>query len=69
MEPLKNKAEKEILALKIESLTANNERQVKEIESLKRAMEEARRQIKEIAVKVIESGSSKTSIQETNKMD
>ncbi len=62
------KAEKDISALKIESLTADNGRQAKEIESLKRALEEATRQIKEVAVKVIESGSSKTSMPEANKV-
>lgn len=63
------KAEKEILALKIETLTSENQRQTKEIESLKRALEEATRQIKEVAVKVIEAGSSKTSNQEPGKMN
>lgn len=63
------KAEKDISALKIESLTTDNGRQAKEIESLKRALEEATRQIKEVAVKVIESGSSKTSNQEQGKMN
>lgn len=58
------KAEKDILMLKIEALTSEKERQAKEIESLKRTLEEATRQIKEIAVKVIESGAGKTSNQE-----
>lgn len=53
-----SKAEKEILALKIESLNRENNRQAKEIEILRRSLEEASRQLKEIAVKVIESGRS-----------
>ena len=49
------KAEKEILSLKIESLSSENMRQVKEIEALKKALDEATRQVKDIAVKVIEA--------------
>lgn len=52
------KAEKELLNLKITNLTAENARQTKEIESLKNALDEATKQIKEVAVKVIESGST-----------
>lgn len=52
------KSEKEILGLKISSLTAENARQANEIETLKKSLEEATRQVKEIAVKVIESGAS-----------
>lgn len=51
------KAEKEILGLKIANLETENYRLNKEIEILKRSLEEATRQVKEIAVKVIESGS------------
>ncbi len=50
------KAEKDILNLKITNLTSENNRLNSEIESLKKALEEATRQVKEIAVKVIESG-------------
>jgi len=48
------KSEKEILGLKISSLTAENSRQAAEIETLRKALEEATRQVKDIAVKVIE---------------
>lgn len=60
--------EKEVLGLKIATLTAENSKQLKEIESLKRALEEAARHLKEIAVKVIESGAPATktaSVQES----
>lgn len=50
-------SEKEILGLKISNLEADNSRLNKEIEILKRSLDEATRQVKEIAVKVIESGS------------
>lgn len=52
------KAEKDIFTLKISNLETDNTRLNKEIEILKRSLEEAVRQVKEIAVKVIESGSS-----------
>lgn len=52
------KAEKDILTLRISNLETDNTRLNKEIEILKRSLEEATRQVKEIAVKVIESGSS-----------
>lgn len=52
------KAEKEVLGLKIANLEAENSRLSKEMEVLKRSLEEATRQVKDIAVKVIESGSS-----------
>ncbi|MDO8498782.1 MAG: hypothetical protein Q7S44_03270 [bacterium] len=52
------KAEKELLNLRIQNLTTDNSHQVREIESLKKSLEEATRQIKEVAVKVIESGSN-----------
>lgn len=53
------KAEKDILNLKLSNLTAENSRQFKEIEELKKALDETNKQVKEIAVKVIEaSGNS-----------
>lgn len=55
------KAEKDILNLKITNLTAENNRLNTEIISLKKALEEATRQVKEIAVKVIESGTKSPS--------
>lgn len=57
------KAEKEILGLKIANLETENSRLNKEIEVLKRSLDEATRQVKEIAVKVIESGSSQNKSQ------
>lgn len=53
------KAEKEILALRITNLTSENARQTQEIASLKSSLEEATRQLKDVAVKVIESSSPK----------
>lgn len=52
------KAEKEMQNLKITNLTTENSRQAREIEALRKALEEATQQVKDIAVKVIESGSS-----------
>lgn len=52
------KSDKEILNLRIANLTAENSRQKTEIDSLKKALDEATRQVKEIAVKVIESRSN-----------
>lgn len=52
------KSEKEVLGLKISNLEGENSRQIKEIEILKRSLDETTRQVKEIAVKVIESGSN-----------
>lgn len=49
------KAEKEILALKITNLTSENTRFMKEIEELKKALDQTTREVKEIALKVIES--------------
>lgn len=43
--------------LKEQEVKAENSRLTKEIEILKRSLDEATRQVKEIAVKVIESGS------------
>lgn len=48
------KSEKDLLALKTSNLTTENSRQSQEIASLKQALDEATRQVKEIAVKVIE---------------
>lgn len=49
--------------LKEQEVKAENSRLTKEIEILKRSLDEATRQVKEIAVKVIESGSqAKTQI-------
>jgi len=55
------KAEKEILNLKLESLTAENNKQSVEINALKKALNEATAQVKQIAVKVIEAGSGSSS--------
>lgn len=57
------KAEKEILGLKIANLEADNLRLNKEMEVLKRSLDETTRQVKEIAVKVIESGSNQPKVQ------
>lgn len=51
------KAEKDLLNMKISNLETDNLRLIKETEVLKRSLDEAARQVKEIAVKVIESGS------------
>lgn len=52
------KSEKDLLNMKISNLETDNSRLNKEIEVLKRSLDEATRQVKEIAVKVIESGSN-----------
>lgn len=59
------KAERDILNLKLSNLTVENSRQAKEIEELKKALDESTKEVKEIAVKVIESAgnSSKNSSQ------
>lgn len=49
------KSEKEMLGLKIATLTAEKTRQLNEIESLKKAFDESAKQLKDVAVKVIES--------------
>lgn len=54
------KAEKDLLNMKISNLETDNSRLIKETEVLKRSLDEAARQVKEIAVKVIESGQPKT---------
>ncbi|MBI2085773.1 hypothetical protein HYT74_00365 [Candidatus Daviesbacteria bacterium] len=56
MKEQEQKSEKDILNLKINNLTTENNRLNTEIEVLKKALEDATRQVKEIAVKVIESG-------------
>lgn len=54
------KSEKEILGLKIESLTSEVKRQSEEIIILKRSLDQAQEQVKQIAVKVIEAGGSQS---------
>ena len=56
------KSEKELLVLKITNLTQENSRQSNEIAVLKKSLEEATRQLKDVAVKVIESSSSNTAV-------
>ena len=51
------KAEKDLLNMRIANLETENSRLNKEIEIIKRSFDEATRQVREIAVKVIESGS------------
>lgn len=53
------KADKELLAFKITNLTQDNTRLANEIALLKKSLEEATRQLKDVAVKVIESSSNK----------
>ncbi|KKT74117.1 MAG: hypothetical protein UW86_C0014G0008 [Microgenomates group bacterium GW2011_GWA1_Microgenomates_45_10] len=63
------KAEKELLTLRIDNLSSENSKYIKEIDGLRRALDEATRQVKDIAVKVIESGgnnSAKTANQAEN---
>ena len=55
------KSEKEILTLKISSMDQETSRQSKEIEILKKSLEEATRQLKDIAVQVIQSNRPETS--------
>lgn len=57
------KAEQDLLSMRISNLEADNSRLNKEIEILKRSLDEATRQVKEIAVKVIESGSNQVKLQ------
>lgn len=49
------KAEKELLGLKIQNLVQENTRQNQEITALKKAMDDATTQLKDVAVRVIES--------------
>lgn len=59
------KAGKELLELKITNLASENSRNIEEIKMLKQSLEEATRQIKDVAVKVIESANpAKTSFTE-----
>lgn len=52
------KAEKELLNLRITNMTQDNTRQTNEIAALKKALEEASTQLKDVAVKVIESSAT-----------
>lgn len=63
------KAEKDILNLKITNLTSENNRLNGEMTNLRKALEEATRQVKEIAVKVIESGTKPQSSETLPKFD
>ncbi|MBI4084282.1 MAG: hypothetical protein HY431_00060 [Candidatus Levybacteria bacterium] len=54
------KAEKELLALKITTLTQENTRFNNEVEALKKALTDATVQLKDVAVKVIESSNAQT---------
>jgi len=56
------KSEKELMVLKITNLTQENARQTQEIVLLKKSLEEATQQLKDVAVKVIESSSSSPKI-------
>lgn len=49
------KAERELLGLKIQNLTSETTRQAQEIAILKKALEDATHQLKDVAMKVIES--------------
>lgn len=53
------KSEQELLGLKIANLTSENTRLANEGAMLKKSLEEATRQLKDVAVKVIESSSNK----------
>ena len=59
------KSEKELLSLKITNLTQDNVRQANEIAVLKKSLEEAAAQLKDVAVKVIESSSPPIKIPQT----
>lgn len=54
------RSQAELLALKIANLTGENTRQSNEINILKKSLEDATYQLKEVAVKVIESAGNKT---------
>ena len=56
------RAEKEILNLKITNLTTDNKRQASEIEILKKSLEQTTKEIKEIAVSVIEARSNQNRV-------
>ena len=57
------KAEQELLALKITNLTSESSRQANEIALLKKSLEQATAQLKDVAVKVIESSNVSTKSQ------
>lgn len=56
------RAEKEVLNLKINHLTTENARLNNEMNTLRKALEEATKQVKDIAVKVIESSNTGTKV-------
>lgn len=56
------KAEKELQALKIINLTSENTRLANEVIMLKKSLDEATMQLKEVAVKVIESSGNKSQV-------
>lgn len=60
------KAEKELLGLKIQNLVQENTRQNQEIIALKKALEEATAQLKDVAVRVIESSKPSPAVFKTN---
>lgn len=62
------KSEKEFLNFKVATLSTENSKQITEISTLKKALEEATRQLKEIAVRVIDASgaTAKTSHQAEN---
>lgn len=62
------KSEQELLALKIANLTSENTRLVNEVVMLKKSLEEATRQLKDVAVKVIESSSNKPQANPTQEL-
>lgn len=49
------KSEKELLSMKITNLTSDNTRQAQEVEALKKALDATTTQLKDVAVRVIES--------------
>lgn len=57
----KHQSEINLLELKISNLTAENSRQTKEIDILRKSLENATRELKEVAVKIIESGNTSKS--------
>ncbi|MEK7517485.1 MAG: hypothetical protein AAB583_02955 [Patescibacteria group bacterium] len=63
MNEQKQKAERELLAFKITNLTQENLKQANEIVMLKQSLEQAMVQLKDVAVKVIESSNVSTKTQ------
>lgn len=59
------KSEQEIAVLKIANLTSENTRLANEVMMLKKSLDEATAQLKEVAVKVIESSGNKSQINAT----